>query len=418
METSVPNVVLKEETEKENKKNKNENENEDYITNSNLQNSLSDYLKKQSIDLDLSELELYKENSTHKFEENKNNIDNNNNNKNKNNNNNNIKKTNSDKSIDKNSLAENLIFPIPLNSRLFNIKHIIGDKNSLYRAISESILESEDDYLMIKFFVANFAQQKNQIEELYNNFYMEEFSMNFMEYLERIKDDSFLVGELDLILISKVLNIELGIYTFKIMSQELKKNSDMNLNKDYFFYSSLKLVNFIKCKNPKFKIDILLNNLENANTNEKKTYHLITFNKLNPYYRHICERKNEYFSSLTEIDFYEIKEIENENVSFIRDFYFTNYIPPPEVRNLNELNDNDKNYKYNNRNIPISFSLFAKNKFLNNLFNMILNKFPFSSSSHFPYLFKYPKINLTDDVKLTLMVILGVLAFLTLRRLI
>jgi len=238
--------------------------------------------------------------------------------------------------------------------------------------------------MMLKFFVANYASQKNQIEELFNNFYMEEFSLNFFEYLERIKDDTFLVGELDLILLAKVLNIELGIYSLNLKNQ--KNNFD--LNNDYNIYSSLKLVNFIKCKNPKFKIDLLLNNLENANSDENKTYHLITFNKTNPYFRHICDRKNEFISSLSEISFYDIKEI--ENVNFIRNFYFTNYVANTDAVNLNE-NEKENSFSY------------SKNK---NFW-----KFNFN-------LFKLPEIKLNDDVKLSLMVIFAVLGFLTLRRLI
>ena len=128
--------------------------------------------------------------------------------------------------------------------------------------------------------------------------------MTFYEYLERIKDDTFLVGELDLILLAKVFNIELGIYTMNIKNYK----TEVELNNDYNLYSSLKLVNFIKCKTPIFKIDLLLNNLDNANCDNNKTYHLLSFNKTNPYFKHLTDKKNEFSSSLSEINFYDIKK--------------------------------------------------------------------------------------------------------------
>ena len=71
---------------------------------------------------------------------------------------------------------------------------------------------------------------------------------------------------------------------------------------------------------------------------------------------------------LNEIKFYDIKEL--ENVNYIRDFYFSNYILPPE----DEIKPNSK------------------------------------------FSFEFLKKKINEDMKLTILVIVVVLAFLTLRR--
>lgn len=384
MEPSV-NKVYEEKNCNEEAKEQTENK----IDNTNLENTLNDFLKNQTLDIDLTEMELYKENSSNLPKNPTNNLEKVQNNIKHTNsmpqtNTNTVKSTsNETENITYKSICEKTLdnfynkIPIPLKTRLFNIKQIIGDKNSIYRAVSEHILESEEDFMMIKFFVAIHVSQKSQIEDLFNNFYMEEYSMNFVEFLERVKDDTFLVGELDLIILAKVLNIEFCIYTINFKSF---KNEEIDLNNDYNLYSSLKLVNFIKCKNPHYKIDLLLNNLENGNSEEKKTYHLLSFVKNNPYYKYLLERKSDFNSSLTDIAFYDIKDVENQ--SFIRNFYLTNYIDPYNFKNDASKDTPKKNFW---------------SSWIN--FSEINSRF-------------------TDDFKLTLMVIFAVLAFLTLRRMI
>lgn len=346
-----------------------------------LENTLADYLKHQdSLECDLKELEMYKDpNSYYKQtpiqNENQEKCSDDGSNQRKGSNveakvtnNFNVYPTpNPDEVyISNNNKQKNLLqIPIPEKNKLFSVKGIIGDKNSLYRAVSEAILESEEDFIMLKFFVASFASRKTQIEELYNNFYMDEFSLTFYDYLDRIREDSFLVGELDIILISKILNIEITIYSLVNMS---KNNSPIDFNNDYSLYSNLKIVNYLKCEKPYFTVDLLLNNLEDMNDN-RNTYHLLKLNNTNPYYKRMIEKKNELNNNalLADVGFYDIKELENAN--FIRHYYFSNYIAPEE-----EVKPQSK------------------------------------------FKFKLPEINMNEDMKLTIMIIVLVLAFLTLRR--
>lgn len=262
--------------------------------------------------------------------------------------------------------------PIPEKNKLFNIKTIIGDKNSLYRAIAETILESEEDFMMLKFFIANFACRKSELEDLYNNFYMEEFALTFYEYLDRVKDDNFLVGEFDLIMLSKILNVDLSIFNLNPRNSNSNgngKENQIDFSSDYSIYSNLKLMNYSKCSKPYFTIDLLFNNVDDLN-DSSNNYHLITFNKSNPYYKRLLEKKSEFSSMLNEIKFYDIKELENPN--YIRDFYFSNYISPPEEE------------------------VKPKSKFN----------------------FEFLNVKINEDMKLTIIVIVVVLAFLTLRRII
>ncbi len=278
-------------------------------------------------------------------------------------------KTKNSNNSNNSNMINNSTLSIPKKNKLFNIKTIIGDKNSLYRAVSENILASEEDYMMLKFFIAHFACRKNELEDLYNNFYMEEFSLTFYEYLDRIKDDNFLVGEFDLIMLAKILNIDITIYNLNSRNNSSNKEMQINLNNDYSIYSNIKIVDYIKCTKPFYKIDLLFNNIDDIN-DRRNTYHLITFNKSNPYFEKLLKKKNEFINTLlSDIKFYDIKQLENPN--YIRDFYFSNYSAPVDV-------ENKKSRK----------KLF----------------------------FNYPNFKISEDMKLTLIVIILVLAFLTLRR--
>jgi len=255
---------------------------------------------------------------------------------------------------------------IPEKNKLFAVKVIIGDKNSLYRAVSESILESEEDYMMIKFFIANFASRKSELEELYNSFCLEDFQLTFFEYLNRIKDDYFLVGEFDLIMLSKILNIELTVYSLNPKNNS-NKDIQIDYNNEYNIYSNLKIMSYSKCQNPFYTIDLLYNNLEDVN-DLRNTYHLLSFNKSNPFYKKLIEKKNDFNAIQNDLEFYDITELQHPN--YIRDFYFSNYTAPPEVETK----------------VKSRFSI------------------------------KLPKFNINEDIKLTVVVIVVVLAFLTLRR--
>ncbi len=346
------------------------------------------FLENQNVEIDLKELEMFKDTSNIPFILNKNNSSRKeeddfiqyNNNKNADESAAAAKNSNSTHSTPKpegNGHPKGKLInqtPIPEKNKFFHTKTITGDKNSLYRAIAQAILESEEDFLMIKFFIANFAHRKNELEDLYNNFYMEEFALTFYEYLDRVKDDNFLVGEFDIIMISKILNIDLSIFNLNPRNSlnnninNYKENQIIDFNNDYSIYSNLKIVNYSKCAKPYFTVDLLYNNLDDLNDN-RNTYHLLTFNKTNPYYKRLLEKKNDFSSMLNDIKFYDIKELENSN--YIRSFYFSNYISPPE-----EEFDKPKS-KFN---------------------------------------FEFIKTKINEDMKLTIIVIVVVLTFLTLRR--
>lgn len=123
--------------------------------------------------------------------------------KNINNNYNHFQKNDSLKSLEPSPIVE--------NNKVFLVKNITGDKNSLYRAVAEGIINSEDHFMMLKFFIANFACRKNELEELHIKYYIDEYSFTFQEFLEKMQDDILPVGELDLIMLSRILNLDVTI---------------------------------------------------------------------------------------------------------------------------------------------------------------------------------------------------------------